>query len=230
MTKQIRVISDDDWNVLKRIVSLNQNLQQTPLQRPSSMGQFLDGDDSMAPEVYIALPPFGGIPGLTSVAAGTSSDNPPTEGDRPGSALCTICKIVDGALIEVTGLSRTVYNISEADITQDWIVIERDKFGNWVPVSFTASTSVNIKRGKLATTLSSGSRISPTTGTIEVWEFDGTDWSETNPLQQLIVYDDGMIGDGNSPLALGTWIQIVKIGSYWFYDGHNCDPSTGTAS
>lgn len=230
MAKQLRVISDEDWMVLKKLVEQNRNTLQNPANRPSSIGQYLAGDDSMAPEVYIALPPSGGIPALDSITAGTSSDNPPAEGDRPGHAVCTIYQIVNGELKLMSGLTKTVYNLSESEIAQDWILIQRDKGGRWVAVQGGSGASTNIKRGKLSTTLASGSRISPVSAIVDLWEFDGTEWTETDPVQQETVYDDGMVGDSNSPLEVGTWIQIVKIGSYWFYDGHNCDPSTGTAS
>lgn len=130
-THQIRVISEEDWAILRKVVELNRNIVQNSTNRPNT--QFLDGDDSMAPEVYIALPPSGGIPALDSITVGTSSDNPPAEGDRPGHAVCNIYQIVDGELKLISGITRTVYNLSESEIAQDWILIQRDKFGRWLP-------------------------------------------------------------------------------------------------
>lgn len=134
MPVQLRVITDEDWNILKKLVEQNRNQLQSPITRPTANSQFMDGDDSMAPEVYIALPPADGIPGLDSITVGSGTDNPPAEGDRPGHAECNIYRIVDGELKLVSGLTRTVYNLSESTIEQDWILIERDKFGTWVPV------------------------------------------------------------------------------------------------
>lgn len=227
MAIQVRVISDDDWNVLKRIVEANRNILQNTPNRPSTNSQNQDGDDSMAPEVYIALPPSGGIPGLASAASGSGTDNPPTEGDQPGTAICNVYRVAGGKLKLVPGLTKTVHNLSESEIDQDWILIERDKFGTWCPTSSSLSP-LSIKRGKLSSPLYSGSRVSPSISSLSVWTFDGVDWNDTDQL--LSIYDDGMLGAGNSPLPLGTWVQIVKINGYWFYDGHNCDPSTGTAS
>lgn len=123
MTKQIRVISDSDWEVLKRIVAANQNLQQTPANRPTDNSQFRDGDDSMAPESYIAYPD-------------TADGIPPLVGSNPGSAYCRLYKIVDVAnlptMIPVPGVLKKVYNLTSSAITQSWINIGRDKFGKWI--------------------------------------------------------------------------------------------------
>lgn len=142
MAKQIRVISDSDWEVLKRIVAANQNLQQSPPQRPRSTGQYLDGDDSMSPEVYIALPPAGGIPALgrtTSAGTGTGSgtSTSPQEWDTPGSATCGIYQIILDSeripnLIKVQGPDRVVYNLSASALPEDWLTVHRDKFGKWL--------------------------------------------------------------------------------------------------
>lgn len=149
MAKQLRVISDDDWEILKRLVESNRNLLQSPITRPTANGQYLDGDDSMAPEVYIALPPADGIPGLDSVATGTGSDNPPTEGDRPGHASCNLYRIIDGELKLMSGISRTVYNLSESTIPQDWILVQRDKAGKWIAVVGGSSGTANIIRFRI---------------------------------------------------------------------------------
>lgn len=149
MSKQIRVISDADWEVLKRIVSANQNLQQSS-QRPLTNNQFRDGDDSMSPEVYIALPPDSGIPGLDSAASGSGSDNPPTEGDRPGSAICSIYRIINGELRPIPGLTKRVYNLSETAIESDWITVHREKTGIWLAsVGGGSSSSVEIVRFRI---------------------------------------------------------------------------------
>lgn len=134
MTKQIRVISDSDWEVLKRVVAANQNLQQTPANRPTDNSQFRDGDDSMSPEVYIALPPSGGIPALTYAdvsGSGTATGSPGT-GDAPGSAVCSIFRISNDLLVPVPGLIRRVYNLSSTEITDSWVTVYRTKFGAWV--------------------------------------------------------------------------------------------------
>lgn len=112
-------------------------------------------DTYNAPETYIALPEqCQGILGLTRyTGTGTAGDPPGTAGhktgtgtsscltsahewDIPGSGLCDIYKIraSDGKL-EKVGNSVTVWNLSESDIAKDWIVVTRDKFGRWVPLT-----------------------------------------------------------------------------------------------
>lgn len=232
MSKQIRVISDADWEVLKRLVAANQNLLQSS-QRPLTNNQFRDGDDSMAPEVYIALVPAAGIPGLDSATSGSGSDNPPTEGDRPGSASCNIYKIIDGQLRPIPGLTRTVYNLSESTIDSDWITVQREKFGTWLASvgGGGSSSEVIIKRGKTVSSIAIGSRHFTTSCQVEIWDFNTVteEWSQSNS-EFITMYDDGMIPNSESPLPSDTWVQIVKIGDTWFYDGHNCDHGVGTGS
>ena len=96
----------------------------------------------MAPEVYIALPPSGGIPALQRTSsAGTGSGTATTaqEWDTPGKATCQIYKIVEDSarvpnLIAISGLTKPVYNFSPSIVAQDWISIQRTKFGHWTPV------------------------------------------------------------------------------------------------
>jgi len=87
-----------------------------------------------SPDIYIALPPGGGIPGLTE-AAGTGAD------DTPGSATCTIHRIDSTGDIEAypNALDKTVYNLSREAIPktyngvdQNWILVVRSKQGKWI--------------------------------------------------------------------------------------------------
>jgi len=98
------------------------------------------GEDHQAPEVYVALPPADGIPGTDAVDNYGDYD-PYTgyaeyENNLVGSAECDIYRIVrDGShwrLEEVSGLSKTVYNLTDSVISQAFIPIMRDKFGNWI--------------------------------------------------------------------------------------------------
>lgn len=83
-----------------------------------------------SPDIYVALPPSGGIPALT--LAGSS----PAAGDTPGSATCDIYRInSSGDLEAITGLDKTVYNFSLAKVQQWWIIVERSKQGKWVTVN-----------------------------------------------------------------------------------------------
>lgn len=231
MSKQIRVVSDADWEVLKRLVAANKDMLQSS-QRPLTNNQFRDGDDSMSPEVYIALPPDSGIPGLDSAASGSGSDNPPTEGDRPGSAICSIYRIINGELRPIPGLTKRVYNLSETAIESDWITVHREKTGIWLASvgGGSSAAEVVIKRGKTTDSIAIGARHFLTSCPVAVWDFDSTTEEWTESATELTMYDDGMIPRTESPLPADTWVQIVKIEGVWFYDGHNCDPGIGTGS
>ncbi len=86
-----------------------------------------------SPDIYIALPPSDGIPGITE-ASGTGAD------DTPGSATCTIHKINSSGDFEIyTGLTKVVYNLSREAIPQNfngvdqnWILVVRSKQGKWI--------------------------------------------------------------------------------------------------
>jgi hypothetical protein len=91
-----------------------------------------------APEVYIALPPEGGIPALTEFGTGTGTGSEAE--DTPGSAVCSIWKInSNGVFQEMIGLTKTVYNLSREvipqtinGVDQNWIKIVRTKPGKWI--------------------------------------------------------------------------------------------------
>lgn len=81
-----------------------------------------------APEVYIALVPSGGIPACEGV---TGTGGPSfLAGDVPGYADCGIYRLVNG-VIYYTRQTKKVYNLSGDVITQQWITVKRDKFGQW---------------------------------------------------------------------------------------------------
>lgn len=86
-------------------------------------------EEYLTPEIYVALTPAGGIPAL---AEGPDAGTAFGEGDIPGSADCQIYQVIAGSLDTITGVTRTVYNLSESDIDGDsWILATRDKFGKW---------------------------------------------------------------------------------------------------
>lgn len=97
--------------------------------RGTREGGLTEGADQQAPEFYIAKPASStGIAPMSRV--GTGSFAPPTDGDVPGEGLCDIYKLAGGELVQV-GVQRTVHNISEEQVTEDWIFVQRDKFGTW---------------------------------------------------------------------------------------------------
>lgn len=124
MTYAAWLPSDDDRILIQELLderkrqSLNAPLEKEQ-DRPSS-----------SPEVYVCKPPPNGIPPLTI--------RMPYYPDIPGQADCDIYRIDinistgDPELIEVSNVSRTVYNVSLSWIDTPYKIINRDKFGKWV--------------------------------------------------------------------------------------------------
>jgi hypothetical protein len=81
-----------------------------------------------------------GIPALNDVA-GTGS------GDVPGSAECEVYNVIfangdedSPTLRPVDGLTPTVYNLSETAVAAGWVLVVRDKFGQWWAVPTAVSS------------------------------------------------------------------------------------------
>jgi hypothetical protein len=86
-----------------------------------------------APEIYLAKTPSTGIlaihPGLL---IGTGTDPQIPLDDTPFSGQCQVYRLVNGVVHIVPGLTRLVYNMSNADLAgNQWVLIIRDKFGSW---------------------------------------------------------------------------------------------------
>jgi hypothetical protein len=102
---------------------------------------FAEAEDHQAPETYIAKPQtVDGIPKLLPSGSGTGTDVSGSAYDEPGKADCDIYQIlIDGTTgdpeLHLIGLNLTVYNITESDLDQAWIVVTRTKFGKWVAVT-----------------------------------------------------------------------------------------------
>lgn len=78
------------------------------------------------PSIYVAKPSsVGGIPGLEN-------------DDEPGKADCKIYKINDDGELEVVNddddypEEKEVFNLSEATVAQEWILILKTMFGKWI--------------------------------------------------------------------------------------------------
>lgn len=80
-------------------------------------------------DVYIALVPEAGIPGVTNNAG----DGPPdyAEDDKPGSAILDIYHLVGGEL-KLIGLQKEVFNLQTGTIEQGWISVKKTKSGHWI--------------------------------------------------------------------------------------------------
>lgn len=83
-------------------------------------------DDTQSPDVYIAKLSGSGIPAL---AAGTPEGTP----DVPGKADCDIYQINDDdELVQApSSFSREVYNLSVSVLSKPYVLIHRDKYGDW---------------------------------------------------------------------------------------------------
>jgi len=152
----------------------------------------------LPPEVYLAKPQdSGGIPGLAN-------------DDEPGSATCDIYKLDDSdppALVAVTGLERTVYNLSQSDIGQDWIVVVRTKFGKW----FALLSGFDIAFGKL-----DGELARDSSATMSVWA--GSTLADTG---DNITVNDWLLSTGDS-LATATKCVAVKYHTKWYVIAAEC--------
>ena len=110
-------LSENDRRILKALVD---DHKQRRVNSPNRSQ--LEEVDYLAPETYVAWPPSGGIPALTS--------------DQPGSAECDIYVIDELAgtpdLNAVADFSAVVYNLSGIKVPRAWCLVTRTKFGNWV--------------------------------------------------------------------------------------------------
>lgn len=80
-----------------------------------------------APEVYLALTPASGIPARSGASV--------------SSAVCQVYRILSEVLTDA-GFDRTVYNLSSsAQSGNNYIRIERDKFGTWTVIEDATSAS-----------------------------------------------------------------------------------------
>lgn len=121
-----KTLSDADVQKLKKLFTDYYGESGSTKQR-----QYVPSDDEyLTPEVYVALTPSGGIPAL---AEGSDVGTAFGAGDTPGSASCQIYqRLPDGTLQVITGLTRTVYNLSESAVDgTSWVLVVRDKYGNW---------------------------------------------------------------------------------------------------
>lgn len=94
------------------------------------------------PEVYVAKVPPSGIPALSQTGTTGTGTTEPLD-DVPGYVECQIYALdtTDPAaptFQHMPDLDRYVYNLSPNAITADetpWVVVQRDKFGEWFVVS-----------------------------------------------------------------------------------------------
>lgn len=193
-------LTEDDRQILLLMVD---DYKQRRVNAPGH--SFVEAEDSHAPECYIAWPPSGGIPALTAVGAvGPDGGN-----DQPGSATCSIYIINDMGTAElqpIASFDRTVYNLSESKIPQQWIAVQRTKYGKWVAV-----TRNQVLLGILDESLSQGSST-----TMSVYQ--GDPLADTGV--DITVYD-WFLGSGES-IASGKKIKAEFICGKWYVTAAEC--------
>lgn len=111
-------LTEKDRAVIKAVVDEVRRFMVNPQSRPGEQG--IDHQEHQAPEVYIAK---------------ATDTVPAMSGEEPGIGPCEIYRIipVTGLVDRVGNLTYQVYNLSTTDVDADtWLVIQRDKFGQWV--------------------------------------------------------------------------------------------------
>ena len=118
------VLTSHDIEVLKEVVRSVRERRQGTTNRP-----YVPTEMAPAPEVYVALTPTGGIPGLTKASDEFG------ELDQPGYADCDIYRVVIGSgtpTLRLMGITKRILNLSETEIAENtWQLVKRDKGGQW---------------------------------------------------------------------------------------------------
>lgn len=145
-------------------------------------GLWAHGEDQQAPEVYVAKPLDGTIPGMTLAEAGTGTGTGTSAEcdayDSPGSAECRVYEVVETegcgyALMQVEEHDELVFNVGTTAINPgyNYIPVYRDKFGRWLTAGGSSVSAVR-RYGILRSSLSPG-------GSCIIEEFEWTSASGT---------------------------------------------------
>lgn len=127
-------LNEDEVVILRGVVA---RVKNGTLNTGKTSDYKTDVEEQQAPEVYIALTPEGGIPGLEGTGTGTGSLG--ADGTLyPGRANCQLYEIIsdddsqDPYLAEVFDSYQEVYNLSVTAVEAgSFLVVARDKFGKW---------------------------------------------------------------------------------------------------
>ncbi len=177
-------------NDLKLVQSILDNHRIRRVRRETGV------QDLSGPEKYVMLPPSGGISAVSDAS---------TEGAAPGSALCSVYRILNGVLSD-TGKTRTVFNLSGTAITQQWIAPERDKYGSWI-IDCACEIVEVVSAGD---PLVCGGRFSD--GADTLWRGSGFFTSTIKDSQDINSVDgrsEGIAWDGTDTLVAGDAQQLL---------------------
>jgi hypothetical protein len=131
-------LSSEDRDKVQQVITLLRGLGLThvgQLRAPSDKF-WLENLAVQAPEIYVAKTPTGGIPAMDQ-AEDTGTGTGTVDLDSPGSADCDIYRIEfatptsSPTLVAISGLTRTVYNLTNSAITDEWVLAHKDKWGFW---------------------------------------------------------------------------------------------------
>jgi hypothetical protein len=151
MPQVIHVLTQQEISVLK---AMAKDWRATVRNTQNRTGP--EGTVPYAPEVYVALTPMGGIPGIGTEAedVGTGSGTGSGSGgfDDPGHADCNIFQLIrnldDGSADLdpiASGLQLTVYNLGFGAIPGNiFIPVMREKGGGWLAIMPPIDTSQEV--------------------------------------------------------------------------------------
>lgn len=185
--------------------------------RLNTTGRPRPGEDLIiqAPELYAALTPIDGIPGLSAdlnfgTGTGSGTGTGIGEGNTPGVAECAIYRLVEThGVNDLTDadFTRDVFNLGESAIPGDtWILVARDKFGDWwaLPMA-TAATGGS---GGGATTDLTSCRVKLTAAT-NIGASAQVTWQATPGIPTLEQWDDGY-----GSAAAATHLTVPRNGEF----------------
>ncbi len=157
-------------------------------------------DDIQTPDVLIAKPT-------------SASGIPARVGDTPGSDTVDIYRIGSDGDLETRGDTKLAYNLSIADIPQDFIVIRRNKQGLWMA----EVDDTEILLGKTDEEIAARSTTTTGVGTVSVFKIAGTTLTDTT----VNVEAHNMAG---SAVATDTYVQMNKdpFSGLWVINFEDC--------
>ena len=215
----LHVLNDADVafvrNLRERVNDIDRPVQSTP----PLMSQAMQTHVAQAMEE---------IPALTLAA-----DDVNQEFDEPGIGECKICGIftadsmADPETVNALNpeYTQNVYNLSTSVIAEDdYFIIQRDKFGNWVTGAIGFSTCYF----ELKDDLTAGGSA---TAYLRSWDSDTSAYiTDTTEANEFEVYDEldtfsGDARDAGPPIVAGNWgIAFLANSGHWEIMQLSCAP------
>lgn len=120
-------LSDEDRQLVQELISLHRRDTGPRLLHR------IPEDDFPSSDCYAAYPQ-------------ETSGIPARSGNEPGSAVCNIYRIVDSGgaptLVAIEGFEKTVLNLSSEALSQAYLLINKDKRGQWIAGTGGGGTSL----------------------------------------------------------------------------------------